>query len=353
MANRTRDLGDGVYRMRIDSECGLVVNVFVVRSEDRVALVDTGFPHTVAQLAEGLAEIALDLGDVTDVLYTHTHVDHMGGGAALAERWSPDEWVWEGTEPAFGDWYTYIEGIRTTAQWPLGFLSEEYARHPLVAEIRSKPRPPIRVTSGGRLRGPRGVRFGERVRIGALEFECVDGRGHDPYHCAWYERERGWLLSGDVVLALPTPLVAGMGDDAEVWLETLDRWERDLSVSWLLPGHGMPTRLFGPSVARSRAGLLRLYSELERQLATGSPVDPVEVMRGVLPQDGSRYAARSAVMLATVETLLGTLSSRGMVTRAGADRWALRAPGQPLPELAGGFGAGARGGEARKIGPIG
>ena len=330
MGNRSRQLSEEVWRIRLDSPCGLVVNVFVVRSRRQVALVDAGFPHTADQLNEGLEEIGLSPAQVTDVLYTHTHSDHMGGGVALANTWNVRDWVWEGTTPAMGDWRAHHEQTRTRPGWPIGFLDAGRRADPLVVEMLAKPTSPIDLPAGGALHDPRGVAFGATVSIGDLEFVCVDARGHDPYHAAWYEPTRRWLFSGDVVLAVPVPLVRDMGDQLGAWLTTLERWERSLEVEWLLPGHGMPTRLFGPSIARARGSLEALHSELCRHLRQTEGADPLAVVRSVLPRDPSRYAARSAILLANVETLLAALEEREVIERCDAARW--RAAGE-LPAL--------------------
>ncbi|MFT6398227.1 MAG: glyoxylase-like metal-dependent hydrolase (beta-lactamase superfamily II) [Bradymonadia bacterium] len=324
VTQRTRQLTDDLWRIRLDSACGLVVNVFLLRSKSAVALIDTGFPHTTEQLESALSELGLRVSDVTDVLYTHTHIDHIGGGVALADSWSPREWFWEGTEPAFSDVYAYLESVRSKPEWPVGFLPEACASDPLICEMHAKPRTPTRAGGTGLLVDPRGVSHGESVELGDYRFECVDGRGHDPFHCAWFCRRLGWLFSGDVIMAVPTPLVLGMGDEVGLWLGTLDRWESELDVTWLIPGHGMPTKLFQPSIARSRRSLVRLYDELSRQLNTGAPVEPLGVTRGVLPADRSRFSARSAVLLANVETLLSALEAEGVVEEIGEGRWLLR-----------------------------
>lgn len=306
------------------------MNVFLLRSRGSIALFDTGFPHTTAQLESALGELGLSVGDVTDVLYTHTHIDHIGGGVALAQSWSPREWFWEGTDPAFGDVYAYIESVRSAPEWPVGFLPEACLADPLICEMHAKPRTPTRAGGTGALSDPRGVSHGECVELGDYRFECVDGRGHDPFHCGWLCRRLGWLFSGDVIMAVPTPLVLGMGDEVGLWMETLDRWESELDVSWLIPGHGMPTKLFQPSIERSRRSLVRLYEELSRQLKTGSPVEPLAVTRGVLPADRSRFGARSAVLLANVETLLSALAATGVVEEVEGGRWVKR---NALPDL--------------------
>lgn len=327
MANRTRELSAGLWRLRIDSECGLVVNVYVLRDGGDVALIDTGFPHTTAQIEEGLAELQLALSDVTDVLYTHTHIDHMGGGVALDAdpRWSPRQWIWEGTAPAHEDWYAHVEAIRSPPSWPVGFaVGPQRAEERAVRAMVSKPYTPLRVAGDGVLRGAEGVAFGEEVRVGGLRLVCEDGRGHDPRHCAWRVAGRGWFFSGDVVLAVPTPLVARMGDCPVTWLRTLARWEGRTDLSWFLPGHGMPTRLIGPSIARSRASFARVYEAVTDRAATGSAFDAFDVLQTLLPGDASRYAARSSGVLATIHTLLLLGASAGWVLPSGgpgALRW--------------------------------
>jgi glyoxylase-like metal-dependent hydrolase (beta-lactamase superfamily II) len=245
----------------------------------------------------------------------------MGGGAAAHGRWSPREWIWDGVQPYVDDVFGHIEAWRTPPEWPRDIVSPDDAHDPLVVEILGKPRTPVRTAAAGKLGDPRPVAFGEVVTLGPWALECVDARGHDPLHCAWYERSRGWLLSGDTILATPVPLVASMGDSVGQWLATLDRWERELEVSWLLPGHGMPTRLFGASLERSRSWLGRLHEAVRAQLAEREVVGALDVTRAVLPRDGSRFAARSAIVLATTDTILRELTMLGVVEEVAQGRW--------------------------------
>ena len=322
MANVAKDLGNGVARLRLSSPCGLVVLVYVVRNGDRVALIDTGFGHTVPQLEQGLDELGLGLGEVTDVLYTHTHLDHMGGGVVLRERWDPRQFVWEGTAPALVDYYAHLESIRDNPRWPMNFLPDDGESRPVGAEIRQKPENPIRLTEHGTLGDIEWVALGDVVRVGELRFECVAAPGHDPYHVAWLERGKGWLFSGDVVLAVPTPLVTTLDSDTRAWLETLARWESDLDVGWLLPGHGMPTKLFTQSIQRSRSYHSKLRDALFQSLEMGT-IHPLHVIRDVLPVDRSQFLYRTSVWLGNLELLLHELSSSGTTSLRDDLRWDL------------------------------
>jgi len=317
---RARAVANGVHRIRLDSPCGLVANAYVICRGGAVALVDTGFAHTVDQLEAGLAEIGLTLGAVAAVLYTHTHTDHIGGGAALADRWRPSEYVWEGTTPAFGDVYAHIEASREPHDWALRVAGGDAASDHAVAQLLTRPRPPVRAGGPGRLSRPTPVAFGDTVGVGPLRFRCVDARGHDPFHCAWIEEREGWLFSGDVVLAVPTPLVRRMGDDPGRWLGTLRRWSAGDDSLTLFPGHGVPTRMYRASIERSWASFSRVHDTLAASLLRGG-VAPMSVTRALLPNDASQFGARTSTLLSMIETLLLLGEEQGWARRDASGWW--------------------------------
>lgn len=55
------------------------LNVQLVKSGDRVVLVDTGLPATLPALLQGLKARGVAPEDVTHVVITHAHGDHVGG----------------------------------------------------------------------------------------------------------------------------------------------------------------------------------------------------------------------------------------------------------------------------------
>jgi glyoxylase-like metal-dependent hydrolase (beta-lactamase superfamily II) len=61
----------------------LSVDALLVKDKDRVVLVDTGFgPKAHGVLMQSLKKAGMTAGDITDVLITHVHGDHVGGLAA-------------------------------------------------------------------------------------------------------------------------------------------------------------------------------------------------------------------------------------------------------------------------------
>jgi glyoxylase-like metal-dependent hydrolase (beta-lactamase superfamily II) len=96
------------------------VRCFLVPHATGVTLIDTGMDQTVPLIAEKLAEIGAGWSDVTDVILTHHHPDHIGGLAEVIER-APDAVRWGGAGDTFpfavnvaGDGET-IRGLRVIA----------------------------------------------------------------------------------------------------------------------------------------------------------------------------------------------------------------------------------------------
>lgn len=61
------------------------VRCFAVVGTGGVVLVDTGPPGTGAAIGEALARVGAAWSDVTDIVLTHRHFDHIGGLAESAE----------------------------------------------------------------------------------------------------------------------------------------------------------------------------------------------------------------------------------------------------------------------------
>jgi glyoxylase-like metal-dependent hydrolase (beta-lactamase superfamily II) len=73
------------------------VRCFLVPHATGIVLIDTGTPGTVELIAAGLDRIGAQWGDITDIVLTHKHFDHV---ASLAEAvaLAGDPQVWVGAE---------------------------------------------------------------------------------------------------------------------------------------------------------------------------------------------------------------------------------------------------------------
>ena len=76
-----REVVDGVFELRLG-----YVNVHLVVGDDGVVLVDTGLPGRSPLIERALVGIRRSLGEVTTILVTHHHPDHVGSLAELRRR---------------------------------------------------------------------------------------------------------------------------------------------------------------------------------------------------------------------------------------------------------------------------
>jgi hydroxyacylglutathione hydrolase len=179
-------------------------NCYVVRTErgaPEAVVVDPG--GDAAQLRLELARMS---ASCAAILLTHTHWDHLGGVADLAE----------------------------------GTGAPVYVSPDAVGALENPLIPP-----GVSVRGyadARHVTGGETLRLAGTSFEVLDVPGHAPGHLSYYAD--GSLFSGDVLFAGGVGRVDLPGGDWEILLDSI----RKLAESYppetvVYSGHGPATTL--------------------------------------------------------------------------------------------------------------
>lgn len=78
-----QEVADGVYCIETGLYRHGLAACYLVRSNDRLAFVDTGTAHTVPLLLAVITELGLSADQVDYVIPTHVHLDHAGGAGAL------------------------------------------------------------------------------------------------------------------------------------------------------------------------------------------------------------------------------------------------------------------------------
>ena len=90
------------------------VRCFLVAHADGVALIDVGMAGSHDAIAAGLARVGAGWDDITDVVLTHSHPDHVGGLAAvMASAGRATIWVGDGDRSAIpfdGEMQSLVEG---------------------------------------------------------------------------------------------------------------------------------------------------------------------------------------------------------------------------------------------------
>jgi glyoxylase-like metal-dependent hydrolase (beta-lactamase superfamily II) len=220
------------------------VNGFLIRDEGRIFLIEAGMGHyfgpTMGYISEGLALLGVKPEDVTDVVPTHLHRDHVGGLMTKEETPAYSR----ATVHVPGDEFAFWTDQSATDALPATF-------QPLVRIARTAMR-----AYAGRLHLMEpAARLTRRLRVSPLA-------GHSPGHCCvWFEDNSSRVcLWGDVIhcaaLQFPVPEIYFRFDYniGEARSRRREILERAASESFFVAGAHMPFPAVGTVAATEEGG---------------------------------------------------------------------------------------------------
>lgn len=178
-----------VYKIPVRFNTTGVAFVYLLRG-DQVALVDSGVADTPLSVLRGaLAEIGLALSDVSVVLSTHAHLDHIGGNMQLRQASSAKIHVHAADLPMAQSVEAEVE-FHTAPLRTLEFPSEAVADR--AAHVRD---------NAGEAAGADVVLSdGDVIDLGAgLRLRVIHCPGHTPGQVAYWWEKEGLLLTGDAI----------------------------------------------------------------------------------------------------------------------------------------------------------
>lgn len=272
----------------INSVDPLVYTTVNVILGDEITLIDTGFKgFWQAGVLPFLKRVNRDPNDVSLILHTHSHFDHVEGDEEIRE--------------ATGAKVAISEAGAEALENPLG---ERERLFKLFEHLLSKSeQKELRSRSS---RSPQPQRVDRRLKshevldLGPISLECIPIRGHSPDGLGFYDRDDEVLFSGDAVFgrgAVRDAFVFMMDNDVPGLFESMEML-KELSIRMLLPAHNyLP---YGQAILRNgRAkGLIKhtlaINNEVRemiiRLLRTyPRPLSAVEMSGFIVPRLGPGY----------------------------------------------------------------
>ncbi len=258
------------------------INLWLLADDDGFALVDCGYGDgpTRALWEQHFATL-LAARPLARIVATHCHPDHVGNAAWLSAR--------TGAPVAM----THAEFLTAHA---LAGQHGGYGAAPTIALFRKHGMAPEHIAAFDARGNPyrRGVPElpatfdrlldGDTRTLGGTAWTVVEGHGHSPEHASLFSRERGVLISGDMLLPKISTNVSVWapepdGDPLRRFLDSIAAFETLPPDTLVLPSHGLPFRGIPVRVAQLRAHHDARLSELAAAVgAAHAPVSAADVV---------------------------------------------------------------------------
>ncbi|HEY7347183.1 MAG TPA: MBL fold metallo-hydrolase [Ktedonobacterales bacterium] len=301
----------------------VTVNLYLLQHRDGFALVDCGLNSRDAWdvLEQGLAELGIKPADLTHLLLTHVHPDHMGAAGRLKEASGAPVFVHRLEEPFIASRYRAVA--------PLLAEVEVWLRHhgasPAEAEALSKVS--LQMLNSVQPTEVDIVLEGdETLEIGGIELRTFWTPGHSPGHLCYYDTRQRILLAGDHLLPGTTPNISQHPqsspsplDDFYAALHAVEQ----VDVALTLPGHGDPIHDHRARIAEMLAHHERRKNQMIDLLTTG-PLSGWDISKTIYKRvQGEPFQQRLALMetLAHLQALAHAGRIRKLMGDDGAVLW--------------------------------
>lgn len=249
------------------------LNAYLIKSCEKTLLIDTGLNAQEAfeALCHSLSEAGVEPQTLTDILFTHFHIDHVGMIPRF-KRLSENLNLWihqiekEFSRSIVEDFSNYLNGMKRfliVSDAPASFADNLQKFHPAFFT-------PEAYEEIARTAYP--LFDGQKISVGDYYFQVLWTPGHSPGHICLYEPTFKALISGDHVLPTITPHVSQFmanTNPLEDYLESLGKVEK-LDVKLVLPAHERSFQNLSDRVEQLRNHHKQRLKEILNHLSAGS-----------------------------------------------------------------------------------
>lgn len=250
-------------------------NCYLIK-DSAVTLIDAGHYRGADSVVAAMKEIGLSPGDLDYVVYTHPHLDHIGGPCLWSAASNAEHCL---LAPGKAEVEAYLRFQPEHAQLlcnlvpditPL-LMTPDFPQFAETFYMFHPDLPPMRW-----------LQHGEVLDLGRSRLEVVSTPGHCPWHACLADEARGLLFSGDVLLVKGPPVNELIADSYDQYYATLDRLEAGYAHLRPQPGHGSAEGV-KPIADAARQRLRREIQQVREALRAG-PLRASETAVRCLPR---------------------------------------------------------------------
>jgi glyoxylase-like metal-dependent hydrolase (beta-lactamase superfamily II) len=215
------------------------VNMYVIQTSEGLISIDTGWdsPQAMESMQKQLGEIGATFSDIKKVLVTHCHIDHLGMVTGLKKNYGTQYWLHYKDFELIKKRYSKVDNFITLTD---AFL----LKHGIPVSELLPPEIQLPVPHNLYNTQPDFLfHGGEEIQVGEYNLRVINTPGHTLGHVSFYEPDKKFIFSGDMLLPtiatnaaihvqhIENPLKQYM--DSLLTLKALD-------IELVLPGHEYP-----------------------------------------------------------------------------------------------------------------
>lgn len=241
-------------------------NFYIIPQEGGYAMVDVGCggPDGGEYLQTALKHWQLRPADCRTVVLTHSHPDHMGAIGWLLKQARPGVFIHQ------LDLKSAMDPSHLNVTFDIPLAVNACASQPGFEGFDGLDILDYLNGSGCRMSEASNLQIveaGHRLSLGEYIFEVIHTPGHSPGHISLVDRDKGLVLPGDLVGAIPawyTPAAGGLTG----YLESLDKLAA-AGPGLMLPSHGPVITSPSEAIDWVRDQLLEREAKILEILTTG------------------------------------------------------------------------------------
>jgi glyoxylase-like metal-dependent hydrolase (beta-lactamase superfamily II) len=191
---------DGIYQLKVPLPGNVWdTNVYLISGEEGWLMVDTGWEsgEALTTLQDELARGGIGLSDISSIIITHFHPDHIGLAKVIQDK-SKAKVFLHRNEAKYVQGKFDLSGVLERAGRWAGVLEVSKVGSFTPSEFSFPSLPEIDVVLEG----------GEEISWSGFNLQVIWTPGHSAGHICLYEPEKGLLFSGDHILPATTPNVS-------------------------------------------------------------------------------------------------------------------------------------------------
>ena len=232
-------LSTTTYRIDINHFWQRQTSVYLVIS-DRITLIDSGHCHPTSTipLRRALAQLNLAVKDISQIIYTHSHIDHVGGGLTLPTVYGIEHFAHPGAASHLADYDAFSRDLVNRFRKFINRTgSQSFPEH--VKNILRQFVEYNLPTVSNNIARITPIRNHDEIPIGRNRYLSVHHTpGHTPWDLSLYDPEDDFFFIGDLMSAQGNTMLAEVMDsDLDDHINSL-HYALDLGPNAALPAHG-------------------------------------------------------------------------------------------------------------------